>query len=115
MKYERIIIEILMEAGADGLSLRKISRHVYNAVNGLFDEADLEEVHKLVRAFLQRHSRGTAPAIGRPKHGSYAINRRTAAGRSLANRLLGEDPQQAHPQTSIQELSIPFDDISAAD
>ena len=56
MKYDRLIIEILMEAGSDGLPVRKVSRHVFNAVNGLFDEADIEAVHKLVRAFLQRHS-----------------------------------------------------------
>ena len=48
MKYDRLIIEILMEAGSDGLTVRKVSRHVFNAVNGLFDEADIEAVHKLV-------------------------------------------------------------------
>ena len=45
MKYDRLIIEILMEAGSDGLTVRKVSRHVFNAVNGLFDEADIEAVH----------------------------------------------------------------------
>ena len=49
MKYDRLIIEILMEAGSDGLTVRKVSRHVFNAVNGLFDEADIEAVHKLVQ------------------------------------------------------------------
>ena len=44
MKYDRLIIEILMEAGSDGLTVRKVSRHVFNAVNGLFDEADIEAV-----------------------------------------------------------------------
>ena len=67
MKYDRLIIEILMEAGSDGLTVRKVSRHVFNAVNGLFDEADIEAVHKLVRAFLQRHSKGVSPALDRPE------------------------------------------------
>ena len=90
MKYDRLIIEILMEAGSDGLTVRKVSRHVFNAVNGLFDEADIEAVHK--------------------KHGSYALNRRTAAGRALIERLLSEETDQPKPQGSVQELSIPFDD-----
>ena len=106
MKYDRLIIEILMEAGSDGLTVRKVSRHVFNAVNGLFDDA----VHKLVRAFLLRHSKGASPALDRPKHGSYALNRRTAAGRALIERLLSEETDQPRPQGSVQELSIPFDD-----
>lgn len=111
MKYDRLIIEILMEAGSDGLTVRKVSRHVFNAVNGLFDEADIEAVHKLVRAFLLRHSKGgVSPALDRPKHGSYALNRRTAAGRALIERLLSEETDQLKPQGSVQELSIPFDD-----
>ena len=110
MKYDRLIIEILMEAGSDGLTVRKVSRHVFNAVNGLFDEADIEAVHKLVRAFLQRHSKGASPALDRPKHSSYALNRRTAAGRALIERLLSEETDQPKPQGSVQELSIPFDD-----
>lgn len=77
MKYDRLIIEILMEAGSDGLTVRKVSRHVFNAVNGLFDEADIEAVHKLVRAFLQRHSKG------RVLHWTV---RSTAAMRSTAGR-----------------------------
>ena len=107
MKYDRLIIEILMEAGSDRLTVRKVSRHVLNAVNGLFDE---EAAHMLVRAFLQRHSKGASPALDRPKHGSYALNRRTAAGRALIERLLSEETDQPRPQGSIQELSIPFDD-----
>lgn len=89
MKYDRLIIEILMEAGSDGLTVRKVSRHVFNAVNGLFDEADIEAVHKLVRAFLLRHSKGVSPALDRPKHGSYALNRRTGTDRAPAERRNG--------------------------
>lgn len=110
MKYDRLIIEILMEAGSDGLTVRKVSRHVFNAVNGLFDEADIEAVHKLVRAFLLRHSKGASPALDRPKHGTYALNRSTAEGRALIERLLSEETDQPKQQGSVQELSIPFDD-----
>ena len=110
MKYDRLIIEILMEAGSDGLTVRKVSRHVFNAVNGLFDEADIEAVHKLVRAFLLRHSKGVSPALDRPKHGSYALNRRTAAGRALLERLLSAATAPPTPPGRVQELSMPFDD-----
>ena len=48
--------------------------------------------------------------MDRPKHGSYALNRRTAAGRALIERLLSEETDQPRPQGSVQELSIPFDD-----
>ncbi len=32
MKYDRLIIEILMEAGSDGLTVRKVSRHLTSSM-----------------------------------------------------------------------------------
>lgn len=111
MKYDRLIIEVLMEAGSDGLAVAKISRHVYNAVNGLFDEADLQAIHLQVRAFLLRHSHGASPALCRPKRGVYALNRRTSAGRRLIEQALGLERKPVPPPSSASEPSLPFPDI----
>lgn len=108
MKYDRLIIEVLMEAGSDGLAVAKISRHVYNAVNGLFDEADLAAIHKLVRAFLLRHSHGTSPALYRPKRGVYALNRRTIAGRRLIEQTFEQECKLVSSPSSAGEPSLPF-------
>lgn len=111
MKYDRLIVEVLIEAGSDGLSVAKISRHVYNAVNGLFDEADFSTIHKLVRAFLQRHSHGTSPALCRPKRGVYALNRRTIAGKQLIEQALGLECKPVLSPSSADEPSLPFPDF----
>lgn len=41
----------------DGLSIRKIVRHVYNAHNSLFDTVDLEEVKRSVTMYLTAKSK----------------------------------------------------------
>lgn len=111
MKYDRLIIEVLIEAGSDGLAVAKISRHVFNAVNGLFDEADLSTIQKLVRAFLLRHSHGSSPALCRPKRGVYALNRRTIAGRRLVEQTLGLVSNPVSSPSSADELTLPFPDF----
>lgn len=108
MKYDDLIIRVLIEAGNDGLSVRKITRHVYNAVNGFFEVADLSTVHQVVRAFLQRHSRGAEAAIGRPKHGIYCLNRATRAGQALLDSVLNDSTKRVESRTEAVELLLPF-------
>lgn len=108
MKYEDLIIRILIEAGDDGLSVRKVTRHVYNAVNGFFEEADWGTVHRVVRAFLHRHSRGMEAAISRPKHGVYCLNLATQAGKNLVDSILNDSATCVESQTKEVELSLPF-------
>lgn len=75
MNYEREIIRILTEAGRGGLSVHKISMHVYNARNSLFDVADIDEVSRRVYNYLLRNSKTPDSVIERAgKRGVYRLN-----------------------------------------
>lgn len=108
MRYDNLIIEVLIEAGSNGLSVRKITHHVYNAVNGLFDEADWNVVHRMVRAFLHYHTKGTEPALSRPRRGVYSLNRTTAAGKRLLASVLDGSLSRPTPPPTAQELMLPL-------
>jgi len=57
MNREKEILRILAEAGTDGLVVRKISRHVYNACNSFFNPISFDEVNAYVTGYLARNSR----------------------------------------------------------
>ena len=52
MQYDKEILRVLAEAGSEGLSVQKISRHVFNACNSLFNSLNQEDVHKYVQMYL---------------------------------------------------------------
>jgi len=75
MNCDRDILQVLAEAGDKGLSLKKITMHVYNRVNGLFSTVDLEEVRRDVANYLVRSSRHENSLIERTgERGVYRIN-----------------------------------------
>lgn len=113
--YDRLIVKVLLEAGDNGLTVRKITRHVYNAVNGLFEEADMEAVHRSVWVFLQRHSQGERAALERPKRGTYSLNSNTVAGRMLLDTTFSESMPNAEKPVDYSSLPlfreyVPYDD-----
>ncbi len=113
--YDRLIVKVLLEAGDNGLTVRKITRHVYNAVNGLFEEADMEAVHRSVRVFLHRHSQGEGAALARPKRGTYSLNCNTEAGRILLDAAFCESMPNAVKPVDYSSLPlfreyVPYDD-----
>ena len=73
MDYQGEIVRILSEAGADGLSVKKISRHVYNASNTFFETIDFEEVHRFVSNWLFRKSRQSSPIVEKTSRGVYRL------------------------------------------
>ena len=44
MNYDREILRVLVEAGSEGLSVQKISRHVHYACNSFFNVIDFDEI-----------------------------------------------------------------------
>lgn len=113
--YDRLIVKVLLEAGNNGLTVRKITRHVYNAVNGLFEEADMEAVHRCVRVFLHRHSQGEKAALERPKRGTYSLNCNTEAGRMLLEAAFCESMSNVAKPVDYSSLPlfreyVPYDD-----
>lgn len=88
VNYEEAIISILQEAGREGISIMKISRHVYNACNSLFEPKDFCEVHKYVAKFLAKKSKDTSSPIARAKtRGRYRINMKLMKAQPIDNPL----------------------------
>ncbi len=57
MNYEQDITRLLYEAGNEGLSIKKITRHIYNIHNGLFETVSYEAVYKDVVACINKNSK----------------------------------------------------------
>ena len=75
------VLQILQEAGPQGLHVGKISLHVFNGMNSLFEERDFEEVHHDVNMFLIEAERlkkeeEKRPLVIRLRRGVYKINKR---------------------------------------
>lgn len=81
--YDTPILKILAEVGNRGLNVRKITLHVYNAVNTLFEPADKQEVHDYVLKFLSSHVKRKNPLLERVSHGVYRLNPKSAEARRL--------------------------------
>ena len=47
MSYEQEIKELLFEAGKEGLSAKKIARHIFNKHNGLFETTPYDRFIRL--------------------------------------------------------------------
>lgn len=59
----------------EGLSIRKIVRHVYNSHNSLFEAVELEDVKRDVTQYLASHSKNSSSPIERTsERGVYRLN-----------------------------------------
>lgn len=78
LEYESIIIDILLEAGPNGLALHKIARHVHNTVNTLFDMKDYADVYADVRKIIYKNSRNSYSLFKRTSvRGRYKLNKKS--------------------------------------
>lgn len=72
--YHRDIVDILLEAGNDGMRVCNIARNVYNRHADLF-AADLvfERIHQAVSMYLWKESLRKGSLFMRKSYGVYAI------------------------------------------
>ena len=63
MSYEQEIKELLFEAGKEGLSAKKIARHIFNKHNGLFETTPYDEVYKAVQYCIAKNNKSAKPFI----------------------------------------------------
>ena len=72
---DKEILKVLVEAGNGGISVHKISHHVYNACNSLFQPLQLSDVHTYVLQYLQKNSKSPSSLICRAEsRGVYFLN-----------------------------------------
>lgn len=111
MNYETDIVNILLEAGSNGLSPRKIAHHVYNLHNGLFETADYDTVYKAVAAFVNKNRKGRY-ALLEPagKYGFYRLSHCQQAARQQmfdfdAADCYGEEQEKTSGSSGV-DLSL---------
>lgn len=83
-------MRVLIEAGTDGLQVRKIARHVYNANNTFFSDVSFESVYVSVSQYLNRESKRRNPQIVRISRGVYAANLLSAEVQRICRMLNDE-------------------------
>lgn len=91
----------------DGLSIRKIVRHVYNAHNSLFETVDLEEVKRSVTQYLVNRSKtSNSPIEHTGERGIYRLNPRSEESQELMLMFRDHDDELSEP-TMQQQDSTP--------
>lgn len=86
------ILRVLIEAGTDGLQVRKIARHVYNASNTFFSDVSFESVYISVSQYLNRESKRRNPLVVKVSRGVYAANLLSAEVQRVCRMLNDEIP-----------------------
>lgn len=106
--YERHILEVLAEAGTVGISVKNLSKHVFNMSSTLFEQPDMDEVRRNVRQFLLRNSKdGASPIEHMERWGYYRLNpNRSNMDQQLKLIFCDEEqPEEPKPQ-EWQDLSL---------
>lgn len=103
MRYEKDILLLLIEAGEKGLSVGKISRHIFNTHNSFFLPLDVEEVHQEVQQCLVKMGRRTDSMLGKVKKGVYCINTENQQVKQLRLKFLNEqnETKEVSPQADL--------------
>lgn len=105
MEYDKEILRILTEAGERGLSVAKISRHVYNSCNTFFSSVTYEDVHRYVSQFLLRNSKNPESLIEKSGRGIYHINLKSQATSQLLLQFC-DDASKTEPEKPSEDLSL---------
>ena len=107
-KYNSEILRILVEAGNEGLSVKKIARHVHNACNTLFSS-----VYTYVSQYLIRNSKNADSMIARTDvRGNYRINPRNEDSQQLMLRFQDEcNEKEDTPKPSVDQSLSLFEDL----
>lgn len=106
MDYSKDIINVLLKA-PDGLTIRKIVRHVYNAHNTLFESADLEDIKRSVTMFLTSRSKTkSSPIQHTGQWGTYRLNPNSDFFRQMSLQFSDEEEEEV-PNTDIQSDNTP--------
>lgn len=107
MNYETDILKILNEAGSEGLSVKKLSQHIFNLHNNLFEKVNYNNVYSAVFTYVQKNSKFKNSILQKSKtRGVYRIN-----NEATVNTQLKFDFQQCDDSTN-EKNSCPIEDLS---
>ena len=104
LDYDRKILQFLTEASENGLSVQKLSRHVFNDCNTFFETICFEDVHRYVQSYLLRNSKNPDSIIEKTDtRGNYRLNPNNQESRQLMLLFL---------EVNEEEESKPSEDLS---
>lgn len=108
MTYDHQILRILNEVGKQGISVRQLSKHIYNLNCSFFSQATFQDVHAYVQQYLLKNSRSPSPIVIRmEKRGYYCLNTEISNYvRQLALDFSTEDTPDEPCQTVHTDLSL---------
>ena len=109
MTYEQQILQILLEVGKRGISVRKLAKHVYNMNCTLFSQPDVQAIHRSVQQYLFSNSRSKRPLV--ESTGRWGYYRLSNSGRSYMKQLMLEFNDDV-PATEEKESEKPSQDLS---
>ena len=101
MQYDKEILRVLAEAGNEGLSVQKVSRHVFNACNSLFNSLNQEDVHKYVQMYLLKNSKSCNSLIG-----VYRLNENNQLSQQLILQFHDEVETPKEKPTEDRSLNL---------
>ena len=109
MAYDPQILRVLVEAGERGISIKNISRHVYNMNCTLFVQPDFEEIRSYVGRYLLRNSKSSQSLVeSTGRRGHYRLN---TSGSAYARQLLLDfreegDEEEEEQRPAAKDLSL---------
>lgn len=106
MTYEKDIFIVLKEAGAAGLTVRKIARHIFNAHNSFFETASKEDIRAAVQRYLRYHSQRPNDTIEKVGYGTYRLNQRSKITKELMLQFSDDKPNETPKPAKDQSLNL---------
>lgn len=107
MNFDRDILHILIEAGPKGLSIKKISRHVFNRNNDFFNVVEFDDVYRYVSSYLARNSKLPDSIIEKTgSRGVYRINFSLKSSRQLQFVFDDEEIVGTPEKINNEDLSL---------
>jgi len=107
--YEQEIRNILAAVGDEGITVQKLAMHVYNERNGLFEQADLDDIRRHVQRFLLKNSQSAASLVERmDERGRYRLNPHSAETMQLMLDF-SEPADDDKPQTEATPIDLSLD------
>uniref|UniRef100_A0AB33JFN3 Uncharacterized protein n=1 Tax=Prevotella sp. GTC17262 TaxID=3236797 RepID=A0AB33JFN3_9BACT len=107
MGYDTEILRVLAEAGKEGLSVRKIARHVLNACNSLFDPVEYSAVYAYVQQYLVKSAKMKNGLVERTEtRGRYRLNLDNTSSQQLMLQFCEESAEEVELDSQPEDQSL---------
>lgn len=98
---------MLAEAGENGISVKKLARHVFNASHSFFESVTFDDVYRYVQLFVRRNSKGSeALLVGGGHRGHYRLNPNSAQSQQLLLMFCDDEEDKEPVKTEDLSLSL---------